>query len=157
MSGRPKRPVILRKENAVKRFDSIAEAARWLGIKPPSVSSALKHKQRHNTVSGFTVEYENPIPPEKVGFVPKRVRKEKKEKEDGGYWDGNMNPYKNMEVEVYGKKYKSIPVENKTSCKGCDILKDSNGCYQPFCFDYSCGKHKIVEICRGHQMLWKRN
>ena len=156
MSGRPKRPVILRKDSAVKRFDSIAESARWLGVKPPCVSSALKHKQRHYTVCGFTVEYESPTTPEIKGFVPKRVRKEQKEKEDGNYWGSNPNLYKDMVVEVEGKKYKSIPVENKTSCKDCDILKQSGQCYQPFCFAYSFGNHKIVDLCRGHQMIWKR-
>lgn len=149
MAGRPKRPIILRKENAIKHFDSIADAARWLGVKPPCVSSVLKHRQRHYTVCGFTAEYENPVPPEIKGFIPKRVRKERKEKESGEH-------HKDMVVEIGGIRYKSVPVENKFNCKGCDILKQSNQYYQPFCFDYTYGNHKIVELCRGHQMIWKR-
>ena len=60
---RPKTPVILRQGNAIKKFDSIASAASFLGVYPATINQVLKHKQRRNTVRGFQVEYDNEAPP----------------------------------------------------------------------------------------------
>lgn len=61
-------------------------------------------------------------------------------------------------VEVEGKTYAPVSVENKTSCVGCDILKarqPRSPASQPLCYEHVAFNHKIYEMCQGHQIIWK--
>ncbi len=133
---RPRRPVILRKGNAFKRFESIAAAAAFLGVFPATVNQVLKHKQRRNTVRGFQVEYDTEIPsaPKKERCVPQ------------------------YEVEIEGKVFVSQDGSQEKNCTTCGIYKLRPPLHMtmyPLCFEYSCHKHKIYELCASHDLTWK--
>ena len=133
---RPKKPVILRQGNAIKKFDSIASAASFLGVCPATVNQVLKHKQRRNTVRGFQAEYDNETPP-----APKKEK--------------NVTHY---EVEIEGKTFVSQDGSQEKNCTTCAIYKLKPPLYMtmyPLCYEYSCHKHKIYELCASHDLTWK--
>lgn len=133
---RPKKPVILRQGNAIKRFDSIASAALFLRVYPATINQVLKHKQRRNTVRGFQVEYDNETPP-----APKKEK--------------NVPRY---EVEIEGKIFVSRDGSQEKNCTTCAIYKLKPPLYMtmyPLCFEYSCHNHRIYELCASHDLTWK--
>ena len=133
---RPKTPVILRQGNAIKKFDSIASAASFLGVYPATINQVLKHKQRRNTVRGFQVEYDNEAPP--------TPNKEK-----------NVSQY---EVEIEGKIFVSQDGSQEKNCTTCGIYKlrpPRNMAMYPLCYEYYCRNHKIYELCASHDLTWK--
>ena len=133
---RPKRPVILRQGNAIKRFDSIADAAAFLGVFPATVNQVLKHKQRRNTVRGFQVEYDSDAP-----SAPK-----------------NEKRVPQYEVEIEGKVFVSQDGSQEKNCTTCGIYKLRPPRYMtmyPLCYEYSCRNHKIYELCASHDLTWK--
>jgi len=134
---RQKRPVILKKDSAIKHFDSIASAAKFLGVLPQAVNCVLKQKGRHHSIRGFLVEYDN----ESAVEHPIRKRENKQ-----------------YEVEIQGKRYISVPMPDKTTCLPCAILKarpPKSMMSLPLCYEYSLGNHKIVDYCRAHNIIWK--
>jgi hypothetical protein len=136
---RTKRPVILRKDNAYKRFDSIADAADFLGVRNPALHVILKHRSRHHSICGFTAEYESE-------FVPQPKKDNTK--------------YEGLEVEIEGITYRAQVMQEKKDCTACDIYKASNPKYMtqyPLCYDYSIGKHRVVDYCgASHLLTWVR-
>ena len=136
---RTKRPVILRKDNAYKRFDSIAEAADFLGVRSPALHVVLKHRSRHHSICGFTAEYESE-------FVP-QPKKDNTEKYDG------------LEVEIEGIVYRAQVKPNRV-CADCDIYKENPPRFMtqyPLCYDYSLRTHRVVDYCgANHQLIWVR-
>ena len=51
-------------------------------------------------------------------------------------------------------------VVNKTNCMDCDILKmrpPKSPASLPMCYEIGAAHgHAIVQMCRGHQMIWKK-
>ena len=61
-------------------------------------------------------------------------------------------------MEIYGRTFKSVPVENKTSCEDCDIFKmrkPTSPSSFPLCYEFSVPKYRIYNLCQGHSMIWK--
>lgn len=137
---RPKRPVILRKDNLSKRFNSISDAAAFLGVKSASVSLAIRHRRRHHTVHGFTVEYDGDA-------VESRPLKEESTKHIG------------LEVEIGGKTYCSESMLDKKNCTICDIYKAKPPMSMiqfPLCYDHSLGNRRVYSYCESnHCLVWK--
>ena len=101
---RTKRPVILRKDNAYKQFESVKDAAAFLGVRSGALVAALKHRNRHRSIMGFTAEYESE-------YVP-QPKKDNTEKYDG------------LEVEIEGVVYRAQVKPNRV-CADCDIYKEN--------------------------------
>ena len=137
---RTKRPVILRKDNAYKRFDSVKDAAAFLGVRSGALVAALKHRNRHRSIMGFTAEYESEYAPQ-----PKKYNTEK---------------YEGLKVEIEGITYCAQVMQEKIDCTSCDIFKVSNPKYMtqyPLCYDYSIGKHRVVDYCgASHLLIWAK-
>ena len=76
-----------------------------------------------------------------------------------GYWaHARKSGTEPLRVEIEGRTFEAVPVENKTTCAGCDIFKlrpPKNQSSLPLCFEYGVQGHMIVSLCRGHQMIWK--
>ena len=136
---RTKRPVILRKDNAYKRFESVKDAATFLGVRSGALVAALKHRNRHRNIMGFTAEYESE-------FVP-QPKKDNTEKYDG------------LEVEIEGIVYRAQVKPNRV-CADCDIYKENPPrimTQYPLCYDYSLRTHRVVDYCgANHQLIWVR-
>ena len=134
---RPKRPVILRKDNAYKRFESVKDAAAFLGVRSGALVAALKHRNRHRSIMGFTAEYESVVAPQ-----PKK----------------DNTKYEGLKVEIEGVTYCAQVMQEKIDCTACDIYKASNPKYMtqyPLCYDYSIGKHRVVDYCgASHLLTW---
>lgn len=57
-AGRPKRPVVITKGNQKLVFDSIAETARFFGLKKnTNLIKVLKKRPSYNTIKGYKAEY----------------------------------------------------------------------------------------------------
>ena len=134
---RTKRPVILRKDNACKRFESVKDAAAFLGVISSALVAALKHRNRHRSIMGFTAEYESE-------YVPQSKKDNTK--------------YEGLEVEIEGTTYRAQVMQEKKDCTACDIYKASNPKYMtqyPLCYDYSLRTHKVVDYCgANHSLIW---
>ena len=142
--SRRKRPVILRKDRAVKQFDSIKEAAAFLGVCPANIGTVLRGHDRHHTIRGFYVEYvdiqEPQNPPTKRGkpVAPRQY-----------------------EAEIDGVVFVSEDGSNEPNCTTCDIYKMRPPIYmtmQPLCCENTCTKahHKIVDLCAAYDLVWKK-
>jgi hypothetical protein len=57
-AGKPKRMVVLSKDNEVNIFESVADAMRFLGLKSNANIQKVLHKVKHyNTIKGYKAEY----------------------------------------------------------------------------------------------------
>ena len=139
---RPKIPVILKKNNAIKRFNSITEAAIWLGVKTPCIIQLLKQSGRQKYVRGFSVEYDNENAQQKE---PKELK-------------GDNTKYVGIEVEIGGITYCSKSISDKVNCTACDIFKarpPRNMAQVPLCYEHSIGKRRVYNYCESnHTLLW---
>ena len=77
-----------------------------------------------------------------------------------GYWaHGRKQTDEPIRVEIDGRTFESVPVENKRSCADCDILKlrpPKGYASLPLCYETGATHgHAIVQLCQGHQMIWK--
>lgn len=136
--------MILRKDNAVKQFDSIKEAAAFLGVLPQSIGAVLRGHDRHHSIHGFYVEYvDDPEPNE-----PKERR-------------GKPVAPMQYEAEIDGVVFVSQDGSNEKNCTTCDIYKMRPPIYMtmlPLCYENTCTRahHKIVDLCAAYDLVWKK-
>lgn len=89
-----------------------------------------------------------------------RPRLRPEDKKTADYWaHARPDAGKPRRVEIMGRTFEAVPVQNKTSCRDCDILKmrpPQSPASLPLCYEVGAAHgHAVVQICRGHQMIWK--
>ena len=123
-----------------KKYKSVSEAARILGIPQQKIHYALKsggklcgYLVRSFSVDSQRVSLEYDIPREEL---------------DRPHY-----------ARIDGKLYTAVKCDNKTKCTECDIFKlapPKSWIQKPLCYDYNCGTHKIVDVCSRYKCIWKR-
>ena len=112
----------------------MTKAAEVLGINPGAVyESATKGRERKGYRFKFCDATEIPAPPKRTA--------------------------KSFIVDIEGVRFYSVDCPNKMSCRSCDILREwpvQSTASFPKCYDYACGNFKIVQLCQGRDMVWKK-
>lgn len=60
---------------------------------------------------------------------------------------------------INGKQFVAVKCNDKTHCTKCDIYKldpPSSWIQSPLCYEHTCGKRKIVDICARYKCIWRR-